>query len=255
MTACLSSGKKHLTPHCRKSRLGLRTGGADKSVASVFSPAFFVPLSANLRFLTEAYSRQPRRRYPEVYQKIFSRLVSLGSKSQIVLRGPALVAMAFDLRLDGRVCLQPFGVGLEYRARVGSQIVTVKVKINFLQRTGGRSCRSLTCPKSLEAGLAGACRSRRFGSALFGIARRRRALRIRHRRRAGGDRQNRRQQQSQAQPFRYPSPLFSPSLIPFAPPWMMSKLVPFSQGSCQTKVVGMSRSCVRASRSRRARQF
>ena len=85
----------------------------DEVVSSVFLPAAFRAFSADRLFLSIADERNAGRGNAEVGQILLCACCATLAKRLIVFDGPSLIAIAFDLDFDLRVCLQPVCVRLQ----------------------------------------------------------------------------------------------------------------------------------------------
>jgi ABC-type uncharacterized transport system substrate-binding protein len=89
---------------------------------TVFLPTVVIVLVTYGKFFTIANRREALLRDSQIGKIVFCHLRSLCSQGQIVFRGSALVAVAFDLNRRRRILLQPFCVGCK-RSAEGKNIV------------------------------------------------------------------------------------------------------------------------------------
>src|SRR5208283_628358 len=120
-------------------------------VSSVFLPAALGGLSTVWIFLAVADKRYPLCRNSHVRKIFFGAHCATLAQRLVVLFGPPFVAVALDLDIHIRICLEPCGVRLHDVLCVIADKGLVKIKINRQQT--GRCCSSLLFGSCLRYGL------------------------------------------------------------------------------------------------------
>src|SRR6266404_2320936 len=116
----------------------------DDHVAAILRPGCFVRAEYGRPLLAVADRLHPTRIDAQRDQVVPGRRGATLAESQVVLARAALVAMAFDHEAVLRIGLQPRGLLLKLRLRLGGQIVAIRseehaiadVRLEIIDRTG-----------------------------------------------------------------------------------------------------------------------
>src|ERR1700693_1460386 len=103
-------------------RSGALLGRDQEMGAAVLLPAVFSGLAAEGALLSVGDRLDARGIHPERQEVFLGRVGPPVSQGEVVLRGPALVAVPFDEELDRTVSLQPFRVGGERGGGVVAEV-------------------------------------------------------------------------------------------------------------------------------------